>query len=354
MVWLFQRLHSNTSPSTGAPAQALGQPGGFGGQGRITEVLQPCPPHKRASGQLQTELPTELVSFLQCPGPAGSGLQLCWLHFVYLKLKTRTGAWWPQLSVTADSPTGQQSCSMSLQGTQGSPCRSSCCCQAGAGGAAGHWLGQCPGRALGCQRGWVRVLGVTTSTAGRSTGLPLSRGALWGSTAQGCTSNAAAVQGREGGCRTDPAASAAASVPWARSAAVCVSSQQSPLLQGCCSSFLTVFKAFSPLSARLRVSSLSQGLGGSEPRQLICCSAGGAGVGLTGWRGESTRCHRESLYRWCVCLSRSVFPLTVFPPTQNGGKSILISRQQQVLGKQHAGHGSRGERKAEKRSGLSW
>lgn len=82
--------------ATPHPAQALGQPGGFGGQGRITEVLQPCPTHKRASRQLQTELPTELVSFLQCPGPAGSGLQLCWLHFIYLKLKTRTGAWWPQ------------------------------------------------------------------------------------------------------------------------------------------------------------------------------------------------------------------------------------------------------------------
>lgn len=43
MVWLFQRLHSNTSYSTGAPAQALSQPGGFGGQGGITEALWPVP-----------------------------------------------------------------------------------------------------------------------------------------------------------------------------------------------------------------------------------------------------------------------------------------------------------------------
>lgn len=39
VVWLFQRLHSNTSHSTGAPAQALSQPGGFGGQRRLSSPV---------------------------------------------------------------------------------------------------------------------------------------------------------------------------------------------------------------------------------------------------------------------------------------------------------------------------
>lgn len=123
--------------------------------------------------------------------------------------------------------------------------------------------------------------------------MPLSRGALWGSPAwhgPGLHKHAAAVQGHEGGWWTDPAGSAAACAlgftSQARSAGggVCVSSQQSPLLQGCCSSFhavclrlflLKVPGCECPHRARRRVRTSV----GSEPGQLVCCSAGGAGVG---------------------------------------------------------------------------
>lgn len=147
-----------------------------------------------------------------------------------------------------------------------------------------------------CQRGLrVRVLRChyQHTRVGRSTNMPLSRGALWGSPAwhgPGLHKHAAAVQGHEGGWWTDPAGSAAACAlgfaSQARSAGVgvCVSSQQSPLLQGCCSSFhavclrlflLQVPGCECPHRARRRVRTSV----GSEPGQLVCCSAGGAGVG---------------------------------------------------------------------------
>lgn len=53
------------------------------------------PPHRH----LQTHLPAEPATFLQwdhgdtVPRPCGSGLRLCWLHFVYLNPNPMTGAW---------------------------------------------------------------------------------------------------------------------------------------------------------------------------------------------------------------------------------------------------------------------
>lgn len=176
---------------TATPHPALSQPRGFGGQGRITEALQPCPPQKRASKQVQTELPTELVSFLQCPDPAGSGLHLCWLRFVHLKLRRRTGAW----HISILSSVGWQLCRVPA-GHRGLTlpwhCSSSCCSPGWAGAGAGAFLEQVQ-RALALGRALVGEGAELSCHHQHTRQGQHSAAVLQGSTAQGAQT-AAAVQ----------------------------------------------------------------------------------------------------------------------------------------------------------------
>lgn len=174
-----------------------------------------------------------------------------------------------------------------------------------------------------CQ-GWVRVLRrhYQHSTVGRSTSTLPSPGALQGSpgTAWGCT-NISSSAGTRGWLLDRPHWLSSSLCPGLRLLGpqcwqgVCVSSHQSPSLQGCWSSFhavclrlflLEVPGCECPHRAGRRVRVLSPDSSSAAVLEEL-------GWGLAGRRVKSTQCHRESLYRWCVCLSRSGFPLTVFP-----------------------------------------
>lgn len=283
-------------------------------------------PRSRSPMQLHTELPTELVSFL-VSRPSWISAPTLLAAFCIFKAKNKD---WSVAGTRSpsppDGPAGQQGCSVSLQGTEGSRCpdtaRSSCCSpgwmelevklssqqvQLGTGSLSAL------GRPLLCRRG----LG-----EGAETSLPTqhSREEHEHATLTRCFTGQPCLA-RPRGAQT--CSSCAGTRGWLSSSLCpglrlpglqswwrCFCQQSAISLAPCRSSLHAVCLRLFLLEVpgcecphQARRTSV-----GSEPGQLICCSAGGAGVGTHRWRVKSTRCHRESLYRCYVCLSRSVFP----------------------------------------------